>query len=59
MKEGLLKRVLQIILISPILLIGLSRVYLGEHWFSDVLGSYLLGIAWLYYFRKFLTSATI
>jgi len=26
-----------------IALIGISRVYLGEHWPSDVLGSYLLG----------------
>lgn len=30
-----------------ILLIGLSRIYEGEHWFSDVLGAYLLGIVWL------------
>jgi membrane-associated phospholipid phosphatase len=28
---------------SLVLLIGISRIYLGEHWASDVLGSYLLG----------------
>ena len=30
-----------------ILAIGASRVYLGVHWPSDVLGSYLLGAAWI------------
>ncbi|MBI2595511.1 phosphatase PAP2 family protein [Candidatus Daviesbacteria bacterium] len=30
-----------------IVLIGISRIYLGAHWFSDVLGSYLLGTFWL------------
>ena len=30
-----------------VLTIGLSRMYLGAHWLSDVLGGYLLGGAWL------------
>lgn len=40
-----------------IILIGLSRIYLGVHWPSDVLGSFALGAAWLismvYVFKKF------
>ena len=31
-----------------IMLIGPSRVYLGAHWASDVLGSYIIGVLWLF-----------
>lgn len=37
----------------PVLFIGITgptRIYLGDHWASDVLGGYLFGSAWLGFF---------
>jgi membrane-associated phospholipid phosphatase len=41
------KGVLAVVPALVILLVGPTRIYLGEHWASDVLGGYLLGSTWL------------
>ncbi len=54
LKQSYLKTALLIILSLLLILIGFSRIYLGSHWFSDVLGSYLIGTAWLLVVVNFL-----
>lgn len=43
LKPSLKRTFLLVIFGVPVALVGVSRVYLGEHWASDVIGSYLLG----------------
>jgi undecaprenyl-diphosphatase len=47
LKKGLLQRALLALSGVLLVLIGLSRVYQGAHWPSDVVGAYLAGGAWL------------
>jgi undecaprenyl-diphosphatase len=42
-----LRRTLLTLAALPVFAVGFSRVYLGAHWASDVLGAYLLSGLWL------------
>ena len=47
LKHGLLRIILSTVFALMLILIGMSRIYVGAHWFSDVLGAYLIGSVWL------------
>lgn len=47
------RKTFSILLIIVILLIGPSRVFLGVHWFSDVIAAYLLGFSLLLFILSF------
>lgn len=47
LKHSWWRTTLLIIFGGMVALIGLSRIYEGQHWASDVIGAYLLGSVWL------------
>jgi undecaprenyl-diphosphatase len=59
---SVVRRVVQLTAALLIVLIGPSRVYLGAHWPSDTIGSYLTGGLWLavslYFYRWCKTDGT-
>lgn len=46
-KKRNLRLLVQVGLASLIVLIGVSRIYLGVHYLSDIIGGFMLGGAWL------------
>ncbi len=56
-KNKVLKTFLEIFFVSLMILIGIARIYSGQHWPSDVLGGYLLGsiglIVIIYFYNRF------
>lgn len=47
LKPSFARTILLAILGGLVALIGISRIYVGDHWASDVIGAYLLGNLWL------------
>jgi membrane-associated phospholipid phosphatase len=47
LRSRLARAVAVTVLALLVLAVGFSRVYLGAHWFSDVVGGFVVGAAWL------------
>ena len=47
LKASWWRTLLLVILGGMVALIGISRIYMGQHWASDVMAAYLLGSLWL------------
>lgn len=56
LKTSIFKKLIIISLVLLILFIGFSRIYLGVHHFSDIIGGYLISAAYLIIFIKLIAK---
>jgi membrane-associated phospholipid phosphatase len=56
--NAILRTTITVISASLILMIPFSRIYLGAHWFTDVLGGFILGLICLYVISIFYLKKT-
>lgn len=54
MKNKVIRDRLIILLSILIFLVGISRVYLGVHYATDVIGAFIIGAIYLYCFIKYI-----
>lgn len=54
------RKIIAFVSVGLMIFVGPARISLGAHWFSDVIGGYLLGFSWLFLlifiYHQFLTK---
>lgn len=56
-EDRILRRVWSLALFFVVIMVGMSRVYLGVHYFSDVIAGYCVAAVWLVLFTRIIIPA--
>ncbi len=58
-KDVVLRRLWSLALFFVVIMVGMSRVYLGVHYFSDVIAGYCVAAVWLVFFTRIIIPAIL